>query len=270
MLEKILDFAKNAGNYAKANQANVDFASSKKKSAGAHDVVTETDLEISRRFKKFVKKEFSDLDYVIVDEETFADLGAAPMQEIKRHEYAFVIDPIDGTLTYANGLPYYGVMIGVFRRGGAVASVVYAPSLNLLVYADEQNAYVEENDVRRKLEKLSETAALYANDSILLKEDAEQEKKMNVFPLDTYAGAVDGIYVAIGKLRSWTWSYSLWDIAGLYGVFAQTGVEIFDPATDQPIDLFDEKLYDDKLFIKEPKIICLPKYYQDFKKLYKL
>jgi myo-inositol-1(or 4)-monophosphatase len=269
MLEKILEFIISAGDYGKANQVNVNFADSKMKSASSYDVVTETDLEISRRFRQFVEAEFSDIDYVIVDEETVADLGAAPMQEIKRHEYAFIIDPIDGTLTYSEGLPFYGVSIGVFHNQQPVASAVYLPSLGLLIYCDEESAFVEESGVKRPIGKLLETAALYANHSFF-EEDADQFEKMNIRRLNLYSSACNGFYTAAGKLRGWTAKSFIWDIAGIYGVFAHTGVKIFDTATNQPINLFDEKLFDNGLRLKSDNIICLPKYYQDFKKLYKV
>jgi myo-inositol-1(or 4)-monophosphatase len=269
MIEKILEFIRQAGDYAKANQVNVSFAGSKMKSARSYDVVTETDFEVSRRFKKFVEAEFSSLDYVIVDEETIAELGPAPMREIRRHEYVFIIDPIDGTLTYANGLPFWGVIIGVFRNQQPIANAIYEPSLGLLAYADEAGAFIEENGVKRPLEKLSETAVFYSN-AWFPQIDAKQEQDMNIAPLDAYSAAVNSLYVAIGKSRSWAYGAYLWDVAGAYGIFAHTGVKIFDTATDQPVDLFDEQLFSDKLRIKTAKIVCLPKYYQDFKKLYKL
>jgi myo-inositol-1(or 4)-monophosphatase len=269
MLEKILEFVKEAGNYAKANQVNVDFASSKMKSARVHDVVTETDFEVSRRFKKFVETEFLDLDYVIVDEETIANLGPTPMREIKRHEYAFIIDPIDGTLTYANGLPFWGVSVGVFRNQKSIASVIYVPGLDLLAYADEKNGFIEENNTKCPLKKLSETAAFYAN-TRFSQEDTKQRESMNMAQLNIYSAAGNSLYMIVGKLRGWTSQACLWDIAGAYGVFAHTGVKIFDTTINQPINLFDENLFNEELRLKTPKIVCLPKYYQDFKKLYKV
>jgi len=48
MLDKVLEFIRGAGAFALENQKEIDFATSKLKSARNSDVVTKTDLEISR------------------------------------------------------------------------------------------------------------------------------------------------------------------------------------------------------------------------------
>jgi myo-inositol-1(or 4)-monophosphatase len=267
MLDKLLKFARDAGEFARANQDQISFETSELKSDMVFDVVTETDLEISRRFETFVKQEFSDLDYVIIDEESINDLGDKPMKKIKRHEWTFIIDPIDGTLSYSNGLPYYGISIGVFRKCKAICSVIYAPSLNLWAYANNGKGFVEENNVKTELKSLDKTAALYAN-TYFVRENPKVKQKLNCGRLTTFSAAVNGIYVTTGQLRCWTWVACLWDVAGLYGLLDIAGVKVFDTNTDRPIDLFDEKLYDNDLRVKKPKLVCLPKHYYDFKALY--
>lgn len=268
MLEKILEFIRESGQFASDNQKNIDFADSEMKSEESWDVVTETDFEISRRFDKFVKSNFADLDYIIVDEESIADLGDRPMSAIKSHEYIFVIDPIDGTLAYSHGLPFYGVSIGVFRNQKAILSAIFAPSMNFLAYGDENSCFVEENNVRKKLDPSITAAPLFTNKETST--NFNQQKKMNLMPLDIYSSAITSAYLSSGKLKGWTFRASLWDIAGASFLLENAGIETFDPTTDRPIDLFDEKLFSEKLRMKDPKIVCAPEYYNDFKKLFSL
>jgi myo-inositol-1(or 4)-monophosphatase len=271
VLDKIIEFIKSAGNYAQANQANIDFAGENLKAKRLRDILTETDMEISRRFAEFVRSEFADLDYIIVDEESVADLGADPMREIKKHEYAFVIDPIDGTLTYSVGLPYFGVSIGVFKDQQPLIGAVFAPSLGLLAYSGEKQAWIEENGVRRELTRLAETAPLVVSSWGCEPEPAAL-RAVNVREANFYALVVNGLYAATGALRCWaTDKGNIWDYAGVYTLFAKVGVEMFDPVTNSPIrNLFDDDIFDKKLHIKGMKLICLPKHYDDFKKFYKL
>lgn len=42
-------------------------------------------------------------------------------------ELAFVLDPVDGTANFAAGLPLFGVMAAVIRRGEVVAGVIHDP-----------------------------------------------------------------------------------------------------------------------------------------------
>lgn len=53
--------------------------------------------------------------------------------------YRWIIDPIDGTFSFINGVPLFTTLIGIEHAGGArcgcVAGVVYAPALDEMVYA---------------------------------------------------------------------------------------------------------------------------------------
>lgn len=49
--------------------------------------------------------------------------------------YEWILDPIDGTLSFISGVPIYGVMVAVVREGEPVAGVVNLPALGELVAA---------------------------------------------------------------------------------------------------------------------------------------
>lgn len=53
----------------------------------------------------------------------------------KAGEYRWVIDPLDGTMNFSQGLPLFSVSIGIEYRNRTVAGVVYAPKLDELFYA---------------------------------------------------------------------------------------------------------------------------------------
>ena len=50
-------------------------------------------------------------------------------------EWQWVIDPLDGTTNYSNGLPFFNVSIGVKYRGETVVGVVYAAALSEMFHA---------------------------------------------------------------------------------------------------------------------------------------
>jgi histidinol-phosphatase len=50
-------------------------------------------------------------------------------------DYKWIIDPIDGTKTFVQGVPLYGVMIGVEVRRVASVGVIYLPAVDEMVCA---------------------------------------------------------------------------------------------------------------------------------------
>ncbi|MFG0326464.1 MAG: inositol monophosphatase family protein [Phycisphaerales bacterium JB037] len=47
----------------------------------------------------------------------------------------WILDPIDGTKSFVHGVPLYGTLIGIERRGEIVAGVIRMPALEEVVYA---------------------------------------------------------------------------------------------------------------------------------------
>ena len=56
-------------------------------------------------------------------------------KEQRDAEHLWLIDPIDGTASFAIGLPLFGTLIGYVRRGAACVGVVGAHALQETVYA---------------------------------------------------------------------------------------------------------------------------------------
>src|SRR5919108_5535942 len=56
--------------------------------------------------------------------------------EVFRHTpYRWVLDPLDGTRSFIQGVPLYGVMMGLEYRGRVLLGVTHFPALNETVYA---------------------------------------------------------------------------------------------------------------------------------------
>lgn len=54
-----------------------------------------------------------------------------------KSEYMWVIDPIDGTADFVNGLPIWAISIGLVKNGEVILAVVYNPLINLLLHAEK-------------------------------------------------------------------------------------------------------------------------------------
>lgn len=84
--------------------------------------VTKGDRESEEQIRKHIRKTFKD-HYVIGEE--FGEDGS------KDSEFQWRIDPIDGTLMYVRGMPYWGSVIGVEYQGEVVAGSIFHPVLEL-------------------------------------------------------------------------------------------------------------------------------------------
>ncbi len=71
----------------------------------------------------------------IIGEETVAAKGEDYLAEATRKE-TFVVDPIDGTVPYAYGLPNWGISIGRMVEGSLVDGAVYLPLFGEMVLSD--------------------------------------------------------------------------------------------------------------------------------------
>ena len=91
-----------------------------------NQVLTETDLEIGQELIKRIQANFP--DHNIIDEE------AGVMD--KNSEFTWVVDPIDGTSNFANGVPTYGVMIGLLEKDQPIAAGLALPAFQEIYLAE--------------------------------------------------------------------------------------------------------------------------------------
>ena len=93
---------------------------------GAIDLVTEVDVEVERMFRAMIDERFPDHD-VLAEELGGAARGA-------RHRWVF--DPLDGTTTFAHGVPIFCASLALEIDGAAAVAAVYDPNRRELFTAE--------------------------------------------------------------------------------------------------------------------------------------
>ncbi len=92
-----------------------------------NDLVTEADHASEKAIIDIIQKNHP--DHFILSEET---------GEIKQNSpYKWIIDPIDGTINFANGIPICCVSIGVEFNGEIILGAVYNPFMNEMFFAEK-------------------------------------------------------------------------------------------------------------------------------------
>jgi len=92
-----------------------------------NQVLTETDLKISEYLVGKIKNDYP--EHNIIDEEA----GIIN----NNSNYTWVVDPIDGTSNFANGVITYGVMLGLLKDDKPYSGGVSLPSFNELYLAEK-------------------------------------------------------------------------------------------------------------------------------------
>ena len=128
MLEEYLDFAvrmaEEAGRIQLAYFRGDDLAMKTK--SNVSDVVTRADRESEELIVRRIAERYP--THAVLGEEGGARGDAAG-------EWRWVVDPLDGTTNYSQGLPVFCVSIALQHRGETVVGVVYAPYLDELYTA---------------------------------------------------------------------------------------------------------------------------------------
>lgn len=87
------------------------------------DLVTEADLHSEKTLTEAIAKHFPQ-DAILSEEGTDRKHGHG-------NDFTWVIDPIDGTVNYANQLHHWGISVGIVSENKVVGGLVSAPALNV-------------------------------------------------------------------------------------------------------------------------------------------
>ena len=105
-----------------------------------HDVVTDVDKACEKLLIERITTTYP--NHSILGEET-------GLHQKPNSEWEWVVDPLDGTNNYSQGLPIFCVSIGVKYKGETIVGVVYAPKMDdLFTGLRKQTSY---EDFRQKL-----------------------------------------------------------------------------------------------------------------------
>ncbi len=95
---------------------------------GPSDLITDADLASQHRIAAILNKEFPDHTLLAEEEGVMPDPSA---------EFRWIVDPLDGTINFAHGLPLWCVSIALEHAGELVVGVVFQPLLNDLFSASK-------------------------------------------------------------------------------------------------------------------------------------
>jgi myo-inositol-1(or 4)-monophosphatase len=201
----------------------------------AKDVVTEADHESEEQIIAAIRRTFPG-DAILAEESGShaAAPSAAPAAPSGR---TWVIDPLDGTVNYANGLPVFCVAIGLVADGRPVVGVVLDPTrAERFAATADGPATLNGREIRASAKpKLSDAVVSLALSGRSVPSRVRAIRKEIRISRSMGSAALALAYVGNGRFDAFVQesSLSLWDVAAA-GLIAERGgatVTAFDGST---------------------------------------
>jgi myo-inositol-1(or 4)-monophosphatase len=152
-------------------------------------------------------------------------------------ERLWVVDPIDGTLNFSRGLPFYCVLIGYIEDGEARAAAVHAPRTGETFVASD-GAGATLNGARIGVSRLTRLAEAFAVASLRFSETKQKTSRFATLNATCARLRVIGSagleisYVAMGRFDLFVHSaLSPWDIAAPALIAREAGAAVLSLKT---------------------------------------
>jgi fructose-1,6-bisphosphatase/inositol monophosphatase family enzyme len=182
-----------------------------------HSPVTAVDKAVEALLIKRITRRYP--AHLILSEESglLAHAGPAP-------EYAWALDPIDGTRAFASGLPIWGVSAGVLRAGQPYAGGFYLPVSGELFWGNREEAWQDQRRLPPRVPSdPHSTLAFVGVPSNFYRHFEVSAPRIRSLG----STAVHLAYVATGaSFGMLTRATKLWDLAGVLPLAQATGVEL--------------------------------------------
>lgn len=225
MLEQTLIEATQAGAKVLQEFFRGEFKISNKE--GINNLVTEADHASEAAIISTIKERFP--DHFILSEEA----GEIKMDS----EYKWIIDPIDGTINFANGIPICCVSIGLEKDGHMIMGAIYNPFINEFYFTEKGEGALL-NDKRIVVSTKTEVGS-----SCLVTGFPYSYLEMENGPLQIFdkfirrgipvrrlgSAAMDLCWVAAGRFDGfYEHSLSAWDTAAGFLLVEEAGGKVTD------------------------------------------
>lgn len=194
---------------------------------GKNNLVTDADHASEKAIIEVIRKYYPD-HYILTEES-----GALAQES----DYKWIIDPLDGTINFAHGLPINCVSIGVEFKGEMILGMVYNPHMNEMFFAEKgKGATLNDQPIKVSTEKSALKSCLvtgfpyvYINSENGPLQVFERFIKEGVPVRRLGAAAIDLCWVAAGRFDGfYEHKLEAWDSAAGYLIVEEAGGKVTD------------------------------------------
>lgn len=248
MINLIIKTLLEAGEIARNKQKNVSALPKIDNSP-----ITEVDLEVSKLVRDRISSYTNLPNHMFIDEE-FDREPKEHWAEYEKAEYSWLIDPIAGTMSYLNGLPFYAISVGVLKDKKPYCGGVYLPESKELYWHENSKAYYQKDngevvELTPQNQKMNRFSLFYINMHSRFSLPLNVCRTISVpsinFGLAKLAqGCVTGVCMKV-------WA---WDVASVWGICQAVGIDFYTYPDGEKIEEFSNKYYDLNWKMKNPII----------------
>lgn len=195
---------------------------------GVNDFVTSVDKEAEAAIIYQIRKSYP--DHSIVGEENGENRGT-------NQDYLWIVDPLDGTNNFVNGVPHFAVSIAMQYKGKTEVAVVYDPIRDEL-FSAVRGKGAKLNDFRIRVNNVSDLGGSLVATGFPFKARQHTETYMKLFG-ETFSlcadlrragsAALDLAYVAAGRVDAFfELGLKPWDIAAGDLIVREAGGTVTD------------------------------------------
>ena len=241
MKKELIKIIKDAGKILKKGfytDKNISFKAKK-------DLVTQFDVAVEKYLKKKFSKKFKEFN-IIAEESDNANI---------EFNNSIIIDPIDGTTNFVNGVPHTAISVGVYKNKKPYLAVVYNPILDELYTAKiGKGAYLNGKKLKVSSEDTFQKALLATGFPYTSGSDENDlndvvKKIKDVLPLcqdlrRLGSASIDLCYVARGTFEGYyEMNLKPWDVSAGVLILTEAGGQVSNINGDE------YKLFEDKYLV---------------------
>ena len=215
MIEDILEIVKQAGEIA------LDYQNHLKEDTKADDsLVTNGDIAVS----KFLEEKLSKY-YPVLSEENYN-------KELIKNQPIFVIDPIDGTISYSKKEESWSILVALVDKEEPILGVVYQPTTGKIYYAQkDKGAFLDYNKQIKSLKVNEDTKMAIVSPREKNKERQQVIlKELEIENVKEYYGAgIKMVKIAEAEVdvyASVSHKCSVWDLYAGWIILREAGGEL--------------------------------------------
>ena len=189
---------------------------------GPGDFVTASD----KRAEKIIISELEKSEYSILTEES-------GIIEKKDKNKRWIIDPIDGTFNFLNGLPHFAISVAYEENGEIISGIIFDPIKNEMFSAEKGNgAYLNNSRIRVSNKSDFQNSCLVTGGpnsrskkrELVLEEYKKLSMKTFAHIRKSGSAALDMAYVGAGRYDGyWQRELNYWDIAAGIIIVKESG-----------------------------------------------